>query len=541
MTNGAAEHGEEAPMADQGGELRVDVVPWGPAPEAVEAAARAALEHPAVREQLADAEHRLLSVASVTPDAGDGLAEPSQVHATVYDYANERSLVVEAPIDGSPHVGVTSTIHQPLPSGEEFAASVKALHDDPELGHRLREGELRPYRPMPPLILDERPEGGTERTIAVGLGPSEGTGAHEIVGVKAASGAVARFEAGAPAEALAGEPCGLPNAGQPTVERGTPGQAKVTVSRAGEVLWTFVAVRPAASSGTLGSGIELRSVAYRGKRVLRRAHVPILNVRYDGDACGPYRDWQWQEGMLVANGTDVAPGFRLCPDPAQTVLDSGDDRGNFLGVAVYVDGEEVVLVSELEAGWYRYISEWRLDADGTIRPRFRFGAVENPCVCNVHHHHVYWRFDFDVVSAAHNAVREFNDPPVAGTGRWHTLRHEIRRRRNPDRKRRWRVVNRVSGESYTLIPGPEDGTADAFGIGDMWALRRRGRQLDDGQGFTTDPAEARAGLNRFVNGESIFDADVVLWYAAHFSHDVHEEGTGEHGHVVGPELVPARW
>ncbi|HEV2773085.1 MAG TPA: hypothetical protein VGV57_09735 [Thermoleophilaceae bacterium] len=27
-------------------------------------------------------------------------------------------------------------------------------------------------------------------------------------------------------------------------------------------------------------------------------------------------------------------------------------------------------------------------------------------VCNVHHHHAYWRFDFDVVSPAHNAVRE---------------------------------------------------------------------------------------------------------------------------------------
>ena len=80
--------------------------------------------------------------------------------------------------------------------------------------------------------------------------------------------------------------------------------------------------------------------------------------------------------MIEANGNDVAAGFRLCPAPAKTVLDSGNDQGNFLGVAVYVDGaqEEVVLVSEMEAGWYRYISEWRLHVNGTIKPRFGFAA-----------------------------------------------------------------------------------------------------------------------------------------------------------------------
>ena len=50
---------------------------------------------------------------------------------------------------------------------------------------------------------------------------------------------------------------------------------------------------------------------YRGKRVLRRAHVPILNVKYDRDRCGPFRDWQYEEGKIEAQGTDVAPGFRL--------------------------------------------------------------------------------------------------------------------------------------------------------------------------------------------------------------------------------------
>lgn len=529
-----------------GDELHVDIVPWGPSPTAARAAATAALEHPAVRAELGDADSRLLSVVPVA-SLDDPGAEPDHVRATVYDYMNERALIVEAPVDGAPHVTVTSTVAQPLPSGDEFAAAVEAVRADDDLGAALGDGRLVAYRPMPPIVVDELEDGRVERTIAVGLRPGNGNGEdHEIVGVRAATGELRRFESRAPRGAIAQEEmCGLPNAEQQTTQQGEPGAAKITVTRGGELLWSFVAVRPAASSGTNGSAIELRAVAYKGKRVLRRAHVPILNVRYDNDACGPFRDWQYQEGMIHAVGSDPAPGFRLCTQPAKTIFDSGSDTGNFLGVAVYVDGDEVVLVSELEAGWYRYISLWRLAADGTIKPRFLFGAVANSCVCNVHHHHVYWRFDFDVVTGAHNAVREFNDPPLQGhTSRWHTLRHEIRRAKLPARHRKWRVVNRVSGEHYTLIPGDEDGKRDSFGVGDMWALRHRsGREIDDGVGFTTVLDEARAHLDDFVTGQSIYDTDVVLWYGAHFSHDIHAEqdAGADHGHIVGPDLVPGAW
>jgi hypothetical protein len=532
-------------MAAQGG-LHVEIVPWGPSPQAVGAAARSALARPAVRAALGDVESRLLSVVPVAP-RDDPVAEPDHVRATVYDYVNERALIVDAPLDDPTHVSVRSTVKQPLPSGEEFDAAVAALQADDELGAAIVDGRLVPYRPMPPVVVEELEDGRVERTIAVGLRPAGGGDGHEIVGVRAATGELRRFDGGAPAGAIArAAVCGLPGSQQGTAQRGQVGAARITVTRGGELLWSLVAVRPAASVGTNGSGIELRAVAYKGKRVLRRAHVPILNVRYDGDACGPYRDWQWEEGMIQADGSDPAPGFRLCTAPAKTIFESGSDRGNFLGVAVYVEGEEVVLVSELEAGWYRYISMWRLAADGTIKPRFAFGAVQSSCVCNVHHHHVYWRFDFDVVTGEHNAVREFNDPPLTGhTSRWHTLQHEIRRNNYPAHKRKWRVVNRVTGESYTLVPGAEDGHRDSFGVGDMWALRHQaGTQIDDGIGFTTDPNQARAHLDDFVNGESIYDTDVVLWYAAHFTHDIHAEQPGHghgHGHIVGPDLVPGGW
>jgi hypothetical protein len=397
---------------------------------------------------------------------------------------------------------------------------------------------------MPPLIDTQSRDGRVERVIAVGLLPLDGARGHEIVGVNMVRRTLVRFENNAPPTSRADNPiCGLAGAGQTTVQN-VVGQIWVTVTQGGATLWRFLVVRPAASSGTNGSGVELRFVNYRGKRVLYRGHVPILNVKYDGDACGPYRDWQNQEGQLQGNGTDVGPGFRLCPAPAQTILDTGSDTGNFLGTAIYVQGQEVVLVSEMQAGWYRYISEWRLHSNGTIRPRFGFSAVSSSCVCTRHHHHAYWRLDFDIRTAGNNRVREFNDPPLIGSSNWHDKNFEIRRPRDPARRRKWRIENATSGEGYEVIPGPDDGVATAspdwpFPKGDVWILRYRASELDDGSVAVGPPYEAE--LDRFVNGESIRNQDVVIWYGAHFTHDIARQSPGSHGHIVGPVLKPVNW
>ena len=521
-------------------DLNLEIVPWGPDPDLVEAVSRRLTEFPAVRELLGDARHRLLAFELVEPEAKTRRLRrpPNRYRGTIYDYTNNRTIVAEGRLDEPEAVAATELGIQPLPNDEEFEAAVAIVQQDRELGPAIREGRLRPYRPMPPIVRDELedPEGGIERTLAVGLLPRDGDGPrHEIVGVNMVREAVVRFDRLAPHPSLADEStCGFPDARQPTT-RSAVGSVRVTVVQGGAVLWRFLAVRPAASSGTNGSGVELQFVDYRGKRVLYRGHVPILNVLYDPGGCGCFRDWQDQEGMIEADGTDVAPGFRLCPTPARTVLDTEQDAGNFLGVAIYVQGQEVVLVSEMEAGWYRYVSEWRLHADGTIRPRFGFSAVDSSsCVCRRHHHHAYWRLDFDIRTAGGNRVREFNDPPLGGSN-WHTKSWEIRRYNDAARNRRWLVENVATGEGYELIPGATDGTAlgDAFARGDLWVLRYRGSELDDGV-VATSPCEA--DLDRFVNGEAVSNHDVVLWYAAHFTHS-----PGDHGHIIGPDLRPVNW
>jgi Cu2+-containing amine oxidase len=195
----------------------------------------------------------------------------------------------------------------------------------------------------------------------------------------------------------------------------------------------------------------------------------------------------------------------------------------------------------LEAGYYRYVSEWRLHDDGTIRPRFGFSAVENPCVCEVHHHHVYWRFDFDILSEGNNVVWEYNSPPITSSN-WHINRWEVMRLRNPSRSRRWWIENSTTGDAYLLIPGPDDGVADAFARGDVWILRHHDWEIDDGISAAPSQAgqsqpNAPADIGRFVNGESTYNQDIAIWYAAHFTHDVHAES----GHIVGPTLQAVQW
>src|SRR5215204_1276995 len=77
---------------------------------------------------------------------------------------------------------VSEAGHQPLPNREEFDEAVEILLQDEDLGPAIREQRLVPYRPMPPLVEVELPDGRMQRTLAVGLLPRERGARHEIVG-----------------------------------------------------------------------------------------------------------------------------------------------------------------------------------------------------------------------------------------------------------------------------------------------------------------------------------------------------------------------
>ena len=117
------------------------------------------------------------------------------------------------------------------------------------------------------------------------------------------------------------------------------------------------------------------------------------------------------------------------------------------------------------------------------------------------------------------------------------------------------IQNANGDEAYMLVPNLFDGTVDAFGVHDFWVLRYKNvvggttvqNEIDDGT-FAGDP-NAIMKINPFVNGESVANQDVVVWYGAHFNHhdgnnviNSQRSPTILSGdHVVGPELRPVRW
>lgn len=531
VTSVSSNEGAEAAAAQSG--LTVKVTPWGPTQELIDRIKKQLPEHADVRRYLKGARVRVLSFEIL--DAEEKMSRrplpPERYRAEIFSYDNNRAVEVYGSFDSSA-ITVSLMKRQSEFCQEEFEEAVAILQADGKYGEALRSGALSAYRPMPPIADGEAAPERVERTVNVGLMPRDGSQTPEIVGVNMIRRLVMHFPNRAPKTAIAvPNSCGLGNAGQSTTARGTAGQFEVVVSDASGELWRMLVIRPSASSGTRASAVEVRNVDYRGKRVLGRAHAPILNVQYDNNACGPYRDWQWQEGSFDCTGTDVAAGFRQCNTRPLTILDDLQDQGNFRGVAIFIQNNDILLVSELEAGWYRYISEWRFTNKGIIQPRFGFGGVQNSCVCNAHNHHVYWRFDFDIRTPANNIVY--------GPGlRWwpSPIPTEVKMTRSATADNRLNVQNLVTGETYMIVPGLTDGIADVYARGDIWVLAGKGTgELDDGHNSTGGSTEAR--LDNFVTGESVQNADIVIWYAAHFYHVIEDTNP----HIVGPDLIPVLW
>ena len=497
-----------------------------------EAFAQATRRDAKVRQALGNS--RSLLLHTLTHDELDKEGDRDHVRemeAVYYDYSHNRTVRVRGHASGAAGLQIDYTHDQPMPSPEEFEIAADLVRESEAWGPLLKAGGISIYQPMPPVL--QSTDGSTvERTLYVGL-ISKPRRFNRLVAVNMVRGEVS-VEPVRPRGSMAAEQiCGPENAPCLKPRRGTPGSVTIEWPTVNPV-WRFLAIRPAYSTGVNGSGIELRNVEYKGKRVLKQAHIPILNVKYDDDLCGPFRDWMYDEMCFQAVGTDIqgAPGFRWCTEPPQTIFESGVDGGNYTGVAVYepADGS-LQLITQLWAGWYRYIHEWRFYPDGTIVPRFRFGGINNSCVCNIHHHHAYWRFDFDIVDK-NNRVQELVD------GEWKTFAKETSRRRTPEVETRWRVLHKSKEMGYEIVPGEHDDYGDDFSGDDQYVFRYHKDEYDDARGTIE---QAQADMSFFIKKkpESVKKQDVVVWYVGHFRHNVDDED--EHLHEVGPTLVPINW
>ncbi|HSQ24894.1 MAG TPA: hypothetical protein VLN44_10795, partial [Pyrinomonadaceae bacterium] len=178
-------------------ELKLKIEPRGPDQKRIDQVARALADHPSVQEFLAKTRNRMLSFELVEPEVESKparpLPPPNLYRATFYDYTNNRTILVDGDLDQPRRVKVSESGIQPLPSYQEFEEAVKLLMQDPNLGPAIREKQVQPYPPMPPIIDVESAHGRMERTVGVGLLPVKQGARHEIVGVNMVRRAAVRF------------------------------------------------------------------------------------------------------------------------------------------------------------------------------------------------------------------------------------------------------------------------------------------------------------------------------------------------------------
>jgi len=407
---------------------------------------------------------------------------------------------------------------------------------------------------MPSVIAQPLPDGRTERVIPLIIHPNGRQDTHELIGVNLGNEQVTQALAWREARPeifnrLVHPAASLPLAPAPAVVDYQHFWFSVYDVLTGKLLWKMLVTRPPASSGTNGSGLELRYVDFQGKRVLYQAHVPILDVLYDGNI-QEYRDWETSEAGFNAVGTPFQdangnnlPSFLHCSAPPQTVFETGSD-GPFRGIAFYENPDDSwTLSTMMQAGWYRYYMAYTFYTNGTIRPRIGFTTNgSNPYAGVKHVHHAYFRFDFDIGNYLNDLVEmqqyHISIDPITHLPHFQIVEVPITFETKLYRQfftLAYIVREKGTNQGYRIMKGTDDGTAqnDAYGAGDIWVLRYRSTEIDDHVKALTKPSKAQ--LDNFVNHESVDGTDVVLWYAVHFTHDPHMT----HGEKdFGPNLYP---
>jgi subtilisin-like proprotein convertase family protein len=462
--------------------------------------------------------------------------------ATIYDYKVERTFELVLDAEGK-ELERHAAPGQPARTIQEVEDAASLVREDAQFKDAIGKGALALYEAMPPVTVDA--DGRRLINVGVMSPPENGytVERNEIVSVHIPSGTIVRHASGAPDTARALTLACGPASGGSCPATGTCSFYQI-VWPAADPVWKLNVRHPSCTQSvqSQGTGLEITDVFYRDRLVLKRGEVPVLNVLYDGNTCGPYRDWLYSEDCFQATGTDVpssGSGVRVASSAPATFCESSVDAGNFKGIAIYDQGDALWLSSETNAGWYRYIMEWRFRLDGTIEPIFGFGATSNSCTCNPHHHHAYWRLEWAVDGAVGDITTGINtlEHRRAGTTDvYDPVGSEATFQRDPASydKDYFRVKNPQTGNGYVIQPGELDGSAmgDAYGKWDLAALALNTNQIDD------QNADTSVNVTPWLNGEALGTTKrLVTWYRAGYYHD-DPGGAGEACELAGPKLVP---
>jgi hypothetical protein len=259
------------------------------------------------------------------------------------------------------------------------------------------------------------------------------------------------------------------------------------------------------------SGIGIRDLQFEGRKILHKGTMPVVRVKYDNDACGPYQDRISWNSFVTDNNCD--DGQKICK------------RQFSFG------GREWLEISgRLFIGRYDIIQIWYFSQDGYVQPRLFSRGLH----CEVNHqHHAYWMLDFDIDGAAADEAF-LHSPTIGDIGYgpgWFRYSSEFDSRRNLAEPPTWFARDSQTMRGVMISPGSTDGPADGFST-----LNAGIRRYHPGE--TDDWMFGASGELGYKNGESVVNEDNVIWYVGHLNH-IAAEGPNQY-HAIGPRLQVRR-
>ncbi|MFE2432339.1 copper amine oxidase [Streptomyces sp. NPDC059373] len=341
-------------------------------------------------------------------------------------------------------------------------------------------------------------------------------------------------------------------------------------------------------SGT--KGLVLEKIAYQPKneprpiKVLASASLAQVNVPYDSGQT-EYNDLS----DIGFGNTAINIGASECPGGTISSAYIAQQQRNVKALCTNVlphgyayrsdiydnagnpkkytkQGDDLVLFSVSQLGWYEYITQWNFSDDGAITakvgatgdlsPGDYSGAGTgwpigkgNRDYSTAHYHSVFWRLNFDLDGSNQAKVQQF-DTKKAGRGTGSEILKTSSTNVTKELagtsalRRWWRVVSTAGknadrhARSWELVQQHSDHyDAHAYTSKDVYFTQYRAcEQFASGN---SDPACAGRGtsVDKWVNGESL--KHPVMWVNVGFHHIPRDEDqTPMPVHWQGFQLVP---
>lgn len=227
-------------------------------------------------------------------------------------------------------------------------------------------------------------------------------------------------------------------------------------------------------------------------------------------------------------------------EPHELVYENGAQKS-------VLEGNDLVVYSISEIGWYDYIVEYRFSDDGTITPQagatgslspYQFTdqgsgwptGVGSSRFSEDHSHNIFWRLDFDVNGQTANSVEQY-DFTGDGTGARTTRKTAVTKEAALDYApmRFWRVVNpkALNTDGHAMSwqvdspmsdsyrgPSPEED----FTHHDLYVTQYNACEVLAANQTT---AGCATSVDRYVSGQKL--TDPVMWVSVDFHHVPRDE------------------